>query len=149
MLSRLPTNLTHRWRMSPLSRSRLPFSSLMACCPSVFLPPRPTVIFRCLYRPLMSRCRKRVSRSATYFSKWTSIPLSIAAHTSSHAARSAFHVAVACLVLHCRCASRFCPAPPKTQLSLLAVRTTQPCVASVLPPGVPHAPPREWLPWTP
>ena len=51
VLSRLPKNLYHHRRMPPLSRSRLPFSSLMACCPSVFLPPRPTVLFRCLYRP--------------------------------------------------------------------------------------------------
>ena len=41
VLSRLPKNLSHRRRVSLLSRSRLPFSSLMACCPSVFLPPRP------------------------------------------------------------------------------------------------------------
>ena len=115
VLSRLPKKLSHRRKMSPLSRSRLSFSSLMARCPSVFLPPRPAVIFRCLYKPLMSRCRRRVSSSATYSSKWTSIPLSIAARTSLHAARSAFHVAVVCLVLHCRRASRFFPAPPRAQ----------------------------------
>ena len=73
VLSRLSKNLSHRRRMSPLPRSRLPFSSLMACCPSFFHPPRPAVIFRCLYRPLMSRCRKSVSSSARYSSKWPSI----------------------------------------------------------------------------
>ena len=106
VLSRLPKNLSHRRRMCPLSRNRLQFSSLMACCPSVFLRPRPAVIFRCLYRPLMSRCRRSASRSATHSSKWTSIPLSMAARTSLHASRSAFHVAVVCLVFHCRRASR-------------------------------------------
>ena len=114
VLSRLPKNLFHRRRMSPLSRSRLPFSSLMACCPSVFLPPRPAVIFRCLYKPFMSRCRRSVSSSARYSSKWTSKPLSIAARTSLHAARSAFHVAVVCLVLHCRRASRFLSSAAKS-----------------------------------
>ena len=92
VLSRLPNNLSHRRRMSPLPRNRLPFSSLMAYCPSVFLLPRPTVLFRYLYRPLISRCRRSVSRSATYSSKWTSIPLSIAGRTSLHAARSAFQI---------------------------------------------------------
>ena len=42
----------------------------------------------------------------------------------------------------------FCPAPPRGHLSLLASRTTRACVVSFLPPGVPHAPPREWLPGT-
>ena len=50
VLSRLPKNLSHRRRMTPLSRSTLMFSSLMACCPSVFLPPRPAVSFSCLYK---------------------------------------------------------------------------------------------------
>ena len=131
MLSRLPKNLSHRRRMSPLSRSRLPFSSLMACCPSVFLPPRPAIICRCLYKPLiMSRCRRSVSSSATYSSKWASIPLSIAARTSLHAARSAFHVAVVCLVLHCRRASRFFSSAAKSA-ALTAGRSHHPSLCGV------------------
>ena len=130
VLSRLPKNLSHRRRMSPLSRSRLPFSSLMACCPSVFLPPRPAVIFRCLYRPLMSRCRRSVSRSATYSSKGTSIPLSIAARTSLHAARRAFHVAVVCLVFHGRRASRFLSSAAKSA-ALTAGRSHHPSLRGV------------------
>ena len=58
VLNRLPQNLSHLGRMSRLPRNRLPFLTLMACCPSVFLPPRSTVLFRCLYRPLMPRCRE-------------------------------------------------------------------------------------------
>ena len=54
VLSRLPKNLSHRRRMPPLSRNKLPISSLMACYPFAFLPPRPTVLFRCLYGPLVS-----------------------------------------------------------------------------------------------
>ena len=130
VLSRLPKNLSHRRRMSPLSRSRLPFSSLMACCPSVFLPPRPAVIFRCLYKPLKSRCRRSVSSSARYSSKWTSIPLSIAARTSLHAARTAFHVTVVCLVLHCRRASRFLSSAPKSA-ALTAGRSHHPSLRGV------------------
>ena len=114
VFNRLPKNLSPRRRMSPLSRSRLPFSSLMAYCPSVFLPPRPAVVFTCLYKLLMARCRRSVSSSATYSSKWTSIPLSIAARTSLYAARSAFHVAVVCLVLHCWRASRFSSSAAKS-----------------------------------
>ena len=130
VLSRLPKNLSHRRRMSPLSRSRLPFSSLMACCPSVLLPPRPAVIFRCLYRPIMSRCRRSVSSSARYSSKWTSIPLSIAAPTFLHAARSAFHVAVVCLVLYCRRASRFLSSAAKSA-ALTAGRSHHPSLRGV------------------
>ena len=130
MLSRLPKNLSHRRRMSLLSRSRLPFSSLMACCPSVFLPPRPAVIFRCLYKPLMSRCRRSVSSSATYSSKWASIPLSIAARTSLHAARRAFHIAVVCLDLHCRRASRFFSSAAKSA-ALTAGRSHHPSLCGV------------------
>ena len=74
VLSRLPNNLSHRRRMSRLSCNRLPFSSLMACYPSVFLPPRPTVLFRCLYRPLMSPCRRSVASSATYASNGSLCP---------------------------------------------------------------------------
>ena len=130
VLSRLPTNLSHRRRMSPLSCRRLPFSSLMACCPSVFLPPRPAVIFRRLYRPLVSRCRRSVSSSARYSSKWTSTPLSIAARTSLHAARSDFHVAVVCLVLHCRRASRFLSSAAKSA-ALTAGRSLHPSLRGV------------------
>ena len=110
VLNRFPKNLSHRWRTSLLSRSRLPFSSLMACCPSVFLPPRPAVIFRCLYRPSMS-----VLSTLPWCVWYCTVGVPPA----------------------------FCPAPPRAQLSLLAVRTTQACVGSVSPPGVPHASPRE------
>ena len=131
VLSRLPKNLSHRRRMSPLPRSRLSFSSLMACCPSVFLSPRPAVIFRRLCKPLMSRCQIiSVSSSATYSSKWTSIPLSIASRTSLHAARSAFHVAVVCLVLHCRRASRFLSSAAKNA-ALTAGRSHHPSLRGI------------------
>ena len=130
VLSRLPKNLSHRRRMSPLSRSRLPFSSLMACCLSVFLPPRRAVLFRCLYRPIISRCRRSISRSVTSSSECTSIPLSIAARTSSHAARSAFHVAVVCLVLHCRRASRFLSSAVKSA-ALTAGRSHHPSLRGI------------------
>ena len=130
MLSRLPKNLSHRRRMSPLSRSRLTFSSLIACCPSGFLPSRPAVIFRCLYRPLMSRRRRSVSRSATYSSKWTSKPMSIAARASLHAARSTFHVAVVWLVLHCRRASCFLSSAAKSA-ALTAGRSHHPSLRRI------------------
>ena len=47
VLSRLPKNLSHHRKMSLLSRKGLPFLSLMAYCPSVFLPSRPAVFSRC------------------------------------------------------------------------------------------------------
>ena len=37
VLRRVPKNLAHRWRISALSLSKTPFSSLMYCCPR--LPP--------------------------------------------------------------------------------------------------------------
>ena len=130
MLSILPRNLSHRRTMSPLSRNRLPFSSLMACCPYVFLRPRPTVYFRCLYRHLMSRCRRSVSSSATYSSKWIHVSLSIAAHTSLHKAQSAFHVAVVYLVLHCRNASCFLSSAAKSA-ALTAGRSHHPSLREI------------------
>ena len=78
----------------------------------------------------MSRCRRSVSSSARYSSKWTSIPLSIAARTSLHAARSAFHVAVVCLVLHCRRASRFLSSAAKSA-ALTAGRSHHPSLRGV------------------
>ena len=82
---------------------------------------------RCLYRPLMSPCRRSVSSPATCSSKWISIVLSIVSCTSLHAARSDFHVAVVCLALHCRRASRFLSSAAKRKLSLLTVRTIRAC----------------------
>ena len=55
VLRRVLKNLAHRWRISPLSFSETPFSSLTFCCPPDFLPPRPIDFLRCLYRPFMSR----------------------------------------------------------------------------------------------
>ena len=40
VLRRVPKNLAHRWRISPLSLSKTPFSSLTYCCPPHRLPPR-------------------------------------------------------------------------------------------------------------
>ena len=48
VLSKLPKNLSHRRRMPPLSRSRLPFSSSMACCPSVSRPGPPSFSGVCI-----------------------------------------------------------------------------------------------------
>ena len=78
----------------------------------------------------MSRCRRSVSSSAKYSSKWASIPLSIAARPSLHAARSAFHVAVVCLVLHCRRASRFLSSAAKSA-ALRAGRSHHPSLRGV------------------
>ena len=54
VLTRVPKNLARRWRISSLSLSKTPFSSLMYCCPPDCLPPRPTYFLRCLYRLLKS-----------------------------------------------------------------------------------------------
>ena len=104
MLSKLPKNLPHRRRMPPLSRNRLLFSSLMSCCPSVFLRPRPTVLFRCLYRPLMSRCLEQFLQSRLILLE-VDVD-TVVYHTSLHAARSAFDFAVVCLAFNCRRSSR-------------------------------------------
>ena len=114
MLGRLPKNLSHRRRIFPLSHSRLTFSSLMACRPSVFLPPRPTVLSGVCTGPSCRSVVEVSSKFATYSSNWTSLPLSIADRTSLQAARSDFHVAVVCLVLHCRRASRFSSSAAKS-----------------------------------
>ena len=41
VLRRVLKNLPHCWRISALSLSKTPFSSLMNCCPPDCLPPRP------------------------------------------------------------------------------------------------------------
>ena len=69
VLRRVLNNLAHRWRISPLSHSKTPFSSSTYCYPSDCLPPRPIAFWRCLYRPLMSRSSYIVSSLVTYLSR--------------------------------------------------------------------------------
>ena len=69
VLRRVLKNLAHRWRISALSLSKTPFSSLIYCCPPYCLPPRPTDFLRCLYRPLKSRSSYIVSSLVTYLSR--------------------------------------------------------------------------------
>ena len=52
VLRRILKNLAHRWRISPLSLSKTPFSSLRYCCLPDCPPPRPANFLRCLYRSL-------------------------------------------------------------------------------------------------
>ena len=66
---RVPKNLAHRWRISALSLSKTPFSSLMYCYPPDCLPPRPTDFLRCLYRPLKLRSSYIASSIVTYLSR--------------------------------------------------------------------------------
>ena len=68
VLRRVLKNLAHRWRISPLSLSKTPFSSLTYCCPPDYLPPRPTDFLRRLHRPLMSRSSYIASSLVPYLS---------------------------------------------------------------------------------
>ena len=65
VLRRVLKNLAHRWRISSLSLSKTPLSPLIYCCPRDCLPPRPTDILKCLYRPLKSRSSYIVSSLVT------------------------------------------------------------------------------------
>ena len=100
------------------------------------------------YKPIMLRCRRSVSSSARYSSKWTSIPLPCRSLLALPCTQLEVLFTLPWCVWSCTVGvlPAFCPAPPRAQLKLLAVRTTQACVGSVLPPGEPYAPPREWLP---
>ena len=69
VLRRVLKNLPYRWRISALSLSKTPFSSLMYCCPPDCLPPRPTDFLKCLYRPLKSRSSYNASSLVTYLSR--------------------------------------------------------------------------------
>ena len=69
VLRRVLKNLAHRWRISALSLSKTPFSSLIYCCPPDCLPPRPTDFLRCLYRPLKSRSSYNACSLNTYLSR--------------------------------------------------------------------------------
>ena len=69
VLRRVLKNLAHCWRITPLSFSKTSFSSLTYCYPPDCLPPRPTDLLRCLYRPLVSRSSYIASSLVTYLSK--------------------------------------------------------------------------------
>ena len=69
VLRRVLNNLAHRWRISALSLSKTPFSSLIYCYPLDCLSPKPTDFLRCLYRPLKSRSSYNASSLVTYLSR--------------------------------------------------------------------------------
>ena len=132
--------------MPPLSRNRLPFLSLLSCCPPVFLRPRPTVLQVFIQAPHVavsgevSLVPPHISRSGCRYRC-----------LSYFLTRSSKCFRLCCGVFGLELSAflpNFCPAP-RGHPSLLAFRTTRACVVAVLPPGVPHAPPREWLPGTP
>ena len=106
VLRRVLKNLAHRWRISPLSLRKTPFSSLTYCGPPDCLPPTPIDFLRCLYRPLMSRSSYIACSLVTYLSRRAWMPSSTAVHTPLHAALSDFHVAGVRLLFISRRASR-------------------------------------------